>query len=226
MAASFVRDNFGKCKFVDIRKQMNNIYRDVPLDNIPWNSMEPPALLVEAVESGKIPPCRVVDLGCGAGNYAVWLADRGFDVTGIDISEEAIRHARSLAVSKRVSCRFVAANLFGDLKEFHSSFDFAYDWEVLHHIFPEDRDTYLRNVHSMLDSGGIYFSLCFSEKDPEFGGDGKYRKTQLGTILYFSSEEELTKLYSPWFLILELKTIKVPGKYNPHLANIAWLKKK
>ena len=63
---------------------IDRIYRDVPLDKIPWNSETPPEALVTLVESGKIRPCRTVDLGCGAGNYAIFLADLGFDVTGID----------------------------------------------------------------------------------------------------------------------------------------------
>jgi SAM-dependent methyltransferase len=211
---------------MDIHDQMEQIYRDMPLDKIPWNLTEPPPLLVEAVETGKIKPCRAVDLGCGAGNYAVWLAGKGFEVTGIDVSEKAIEHARALADRKGIACLFVAADLFGDMKEFLSAFDFAYDWEVLHHVFPDDRPKYIQNVHDILRPDGTYLSLCFSEKDPEFGGEGKFRKTPLGTTLYFSSEEELTKLYEPRFKILELNTIEVPGKYGPHLANVAWLQKK
>jgi len=110
---------------MNIRKQMEQIYRDVPLEDIPWKQSQPPRLLVEAARSGKIKPRRAVDLGCGAGNYAVWLAEQGFDVTGIDISRRALRYARNLAHSRGVSCRFVAADLLGDLKKFHGSFDLA-----------------------------------------------------------------------------------------------------
>ncbi|UCD18224.1 MAG: class I SAM-dependent methyltransferase, partial [Candidatus Zixiibacteriota bacterium] len=167
-----------------------------------------------------------VDLGCGAGNYAVWLAKQGFDVTGIDVSRQAIERARELAAREGVTCRFEVADLLGDVTEFHASFDFAYDWELLHHIFPEDRERYVHNVHSILRPKGIYFSVCFSEKDCEFGGDGKFRKTPLGTELYFSSEKELKELFGPLFNILELNTSEIPGKYKPHMANIAWLERK
>ena len=63
---------------------IDRICRDVPLDKIPWNCETSPEALVTLVKSGKISPCRTVDLGCGAGNYAIFLADLGFDVTGID----------------------------------------------------------------------------------------------------------------------------------------------
>jgi SAM-dependent methyltransferase len=207
-----------------IREQMEKIYRDMPLENIPWNILEPPEIFEKMIKSGKIKPCKAVDLGCGAGNYAVWLARNGFDVTGIDISESAIGHANDLAIRMEVSCRFVAADLLGNLKEFQGYFDFDYDWEVLHHIFPDDREPYLNNVRSILKPNAMYYSICFSDQDPDFGGEGKYRKTPLGTNLYFSSEDELRKLFDPLFDILELKTVEIQGKYNPHLVNAALLK--
>jgi cyclopropane fatty-acyl-phospholipid synthase-like methyltransferase len=204
---------------------MEKIYRDVPLASIPWNLSKPPQLLIDAVESGTIKPCRVIDLGCGAGNYAVWLAGQGFDVIGVDISQQAVSHAEELAVRSGVICRFVAADLLGDLKQFHDGFDLALDWEVLHHVFPEDRPVFIRNVYSLLRSGGRYLSVCFSESDPAFGGKGKVRATPLGTTLYFSNEEELRALFETAFEVLELSTVEIAGKYGAHTANVAWLEK-
>ena len=73
---------------------MDKIYRDLPLEDIPWNLEIPPDALTQLVESGKVKPCKTVDLGCGTGNYAIYLASVGFDVTGIDISPTAIRIAK------------------------------------------------------------------------------------------------------------------------------------
>ena len=166
-----------------------------------------------------------MDLGCGAGNYAVWLARQGFDVTGMDISSHAIKLANQLATVKGVQCRFVTVDLLGDLAKYQDSFEFAYDWELLHHISPEDRPVYLKNVCHLLRPEGRYFSVCFSEDDRGFGGEGKYRKTPIGTILYFSSEDELRELFEPLFNIVELKTAEIQGKRGPHMVNAAWLKK-
>jgi SAM-dependent methyltransferase len=210
---------------MDISEQMERLYQDIPLENIPWNLSEPPELLVQAVDTGHIKPCRVVDLGCGAGNYSVWLAEQGFDVTGIDISPRAIEHAKKLACRKGVTCRFIVADLLDDLKQYHGGFDFALDWEVMHHIFPHDREHYVQNVHDLLCPGGKYMSLCFSESDPAFGGQGKFRDTPLGTTLYFSSEDELRRLFKTVFEVLDLSTIEIPGKHASHMANVAWLKR-
>ena len=197
---------------------IDRIYRNVPLDKIPWNNEIPPDALVELVESGKVRPCRAVDLGCGAGNYAIYLAAHGFEVTGIDKSPTAIRIATEKAQQRNVRCRFIVADLIGDLHEVQDRFDFAFDWEFLHHIFPDDRTIYMNNVSKILNRGALYLSVSFSETDPQFGGTGKFRTTPIGTTLYFSSESELQDLISPVLIIHELKTIEVSGRFGPHRA--------
>jgi len=204
---------------------MDKIYRDLPLDQIPWNMETPPETLVELVNSGKIEPCRAVDLGCGIGNYAIYLATRGFNVTGIDISPTAINLARENAARKGAKCDFLVADLLGDIEEMKETFEFAYDWEVLHHIFPETRKKYVENVHKLLSPGGKYLSVCFSEENPQFGGSGKVRETPLGTVLYFSSEAELNDLFEPYFHVEEIKTMQIKGKYSPHLVIYAFLER-
>jgi len=209
-------------KQVDIDK----IYRETPLEKIPWNVETPPEAMVELVRSGRIKPCKTVDLGCGAGNQAVYLAGRGFSMTGIDSSPAAIEFARENSGKKGIAVNFIVADVLGDLHEVKEKFDFAYDWELLHHIYPEQRDIYVANVHRLMNPGGKYLSVCFSEIDTQFGGSGKYRKTSLGTVLYFSSEDELQKLFEKHFSILELKTIEISGKFANHLANYVFMERR
>lgn len=206
-------------------REMNKVYEMIPLEKIPWNVETPPAVLVELVQSGKLKPCKAIDLGCGAGNYAIYLAGKGFDVTGVDISPVAIKHARENALKKGVKCRFLVTDLLGDLHEIDETFDFAYDWELLHHIFPGDRETYAKNVHKLLNPGGKYLSVCFNEGDRSFGGTGRYRKTGIGTVLYFSSIDELIALFKPYFNIIEAKIITIKGKGIEHLANYVFMER-
>jgi len=205
---------------------MDGIYKSIPLEEIPWNIETTPDALVELVETGELKPCKAVDLGCGAGNYAIYLAGKGFDVTGIDISPEAIKIAVENSRKKNADVNFLAADLLGDLNEVTESFDFAYDWEVLHHIYPDKRKRYVENVYKILNAGGEYLSVCFSDKSPQFGGKGKYRDTPLGTRLYFSSEDELHDLFTPYFIIREIKTIEIKGKTANHLVNYVFMAKK
>ena len=197
---------------------IDKIYRRMPLEKIPWNTESPPDALVDLVRSGKVNPCRTIDLGCGAGNYAVYLAGLGFEVTGVDSSPTAIQFARERAERLGVTCSFIVADLLGDLHEIEGKFGFGFDYELLHHIMPEDRPAYARNVASLLNPGATYLSVCFSEEDPGFGGTGKVRETPIGTVLYFSSEAEVRELIVPYFLIRELRTIGITGKYGPHRA--------
>ncbi|MBK3517661.1 class I SAM-dependent methyltransferase [Carboxylicivirga marina] len=198
--------------------QMDHIYKNIPLNKIPWNMERPPKALLDLVANKNIVPCKTIDLGCGLGHYAHYLANCGFDVTGIDISTEAIKLAQERSKQEGIKAAFRTADMIGDLNEIKETFDFAYDWEVLHHIFPNHRQQYIKNVHQLLNPKGKYLSVCFSIKDQQFGGQGKYRDTKLGTTLYFSSENELKTLFEAYFIIKELKTIEIEGKMGNHLA--------
>lgn len=205
---------------------MDEIYRRLSPEKIPWVIEEPPKALIDLVDAGDVRPCRAIDFGCGIGSYAIYLASKGFDVTGVDISPTAIKIARENAKNKGVRCDFVAADVLGDLREVRGTFDFAYDWELLHHLFPGQRNRYVENVCGKLNPKSRYLSLCFSENDPEFGGAGKYRETPLGTVLYFSSEGELRDLFGPYFHIDELRTIQIRGKFGSHLAVYAFMQRR
>jgi 2-polyprenyl-3-methyl-5-hydroxy-6-metoxy-1,4-benzoquinol methylase len=129
--------------------EMDKIYRNIPPEEIPWNIETPPDALVELVKSGKVKPCKTIDLGCGAGNYAIYLASIGFNVTGIDISPSAIKTAEENAKKRgaKCKCNFLVVDILGDLDEVKQTFDFTYDWQLLHNVFPEKRKKYVENVY-------------------------------------------------------------------------------
>ncbi len=209
-----------------IKDQMEKIYRDLPLEKIPWNMTTPPEILKRVITANVPKQGKIIELGCGAGNYVIWFAKMGYEIKGIDISENAINIARKSASTAGVNCQFTVTDVVSDLPGFDERFDFAYDWELLHHIFPEDRDRYIRNVSNLLTTDGRYLSVCFSEESPQFGGSGKYRKTPLGTVLYFSGEQELNSLFSKHYVVEDLRTIDVEGKNVIHKAIYALLRKK
>ena len=98
---------------------------------------------------------RLIDLGCGAGNYSVRLASLGYDVTGIDISRTAIDWAQENASERNLQVRFVCGNGV-TLEDFEdATFDFAFDGHFLHCIIGPDREIFLRNVHRILKPKGF-----------------------------------------------------------------------
>ena len=153
------------------QKRMDEVYKNMPLEEIPWNRETPPDLLVDLINTGKLLPCKAIDLGCGAGNYAIYLSEKGFDVTGVDFSNTAIKIAEENAKARRVKCKFITADVVDQLSEISGRWDFAYDWGLLHHILPEHREKYVKNVYGILNPKAKYLSLCFSEKDKGFEGD-------------------------------------------------------
>ena len=78
-------------------------------------SAEPNRFLAE--EAGGLAPGRALDLACGEGRNAVWLAGRGWDVTGVDFSAVAIDKARRMAAEAGVAARFVRADLADHVPE-------------------------------------------------------------------------------------------------------------
>ncbi len=69
------------------------------LKKTPWDTGITPPEIVAMIDSGKVSIGRALDLGCGTGTNAIYLAQKGFAVTGIDISRRAISLAKRKARS-------------------------------------------------------------------------------------------------------------------------------
>ncbi|MCJ7695600.1 MAG: class I SAM-dependent methyltransferase [Anaerolineaceae bacterium] len=209
-----------------LKDQMDEIYGSTSPDNIPWSFTSPPKLLTGLVKA--IVPKRgsIIELGCGIGNYLIHFAKQGLPACGVDISEKAIKVAKNTALKENVDCKFYVADVLENLSMINDKFDFAYDWELLHHIFPENREKYIRNFYALLKPNASYLSVSFSEESAQFGGIGKFRETPLGTTLYFSNESEIKKLFKEYFVIQDLKTIDIMGKHVLHKAIYALMTKK
>lgn len=197
-----------------------------------WTNKEPPEELIKLIETGKIKPCKVIDIGCGEGFYSIYLASKGFDVLGIDISENAIKYAKENSKKAGVDIQFKVMDI-NDLSNLKEKFDFVLEWAILHSIMPEKRKEYVKNVNNLLNKGGKYLSLCFNEQDLKFGDPGeKIRivpenaRAIVGTKMYFSSLDELKQLFNPYFKIIESKVFKKMGAGNINIWNYFFMEKK
>ncbi|MCC6187982.1 MAG: class I SAM-dependent methyltransferase, partial [Anaerolineales bacterium] len=94
----------------------------------PWD-LGPRRELVEVVESGRIRPCKAIDLGCGTASNAIFLAQRGFDVTGTDYSSAAMALCRQRGAQAGVSVHWIEDDLT-NLQQVKGTFDFLLDWGV------------------------------------------------------------------------------------------------
>jgi methyl halide transferase len=78
---------------------------------LPWDSGRPSKELMRVLDEEKIKPGRAAELGCGTGTNSIYLASRGFEVTGFDFSSAALIAAREKAADAKAKVNFVEADL-------------------------------------------------------------------------------------------------------------------
>jgi ubiquinone/menaquinone biosynthesis C-methylase UbiE len=115
-----------------------------------WSSFELAGFLAGLTEL----PRTVLDVGCGAGGDAVYLAGRGMDVIGVDLSAESLEQARAHADRGGVDVTWIQASAL-DLPVEDASIDLVTDRGCLHHIEPIDHARYAQEVARVLRPGGM-----------------------------------------------------------------------
>lgn len=98
-----------------------------------------------------------LDIGCGTGGLACYLASRGFNVTAIDISTSAINEAKKQAASRGLKINFQVADLCREQLP-QNTFDIITDNHFLHCIvFSDERQAVLQNIRQALKPHGEYW---------------------------------------------------------------------
>ena len=101
---------------------------------------------------------RLLEVGCGIGVDSIQLARRGFQVTAVDLTENALVVARQFATRRGVTIDFRLGN--AEALDFPSeSFDFVYSFGVLHHT--PDIERSLAEVYRVLRPGGTAFVMLY-----------------------------------------------------------------
>lgn len=140
----------------------------------PWDSGHPPEELVRLVESGELAPGRAIDLGCGTGTSVIYLAQHGFDVTGVDIAPRAIAKAKRKAQAAGVAVTLRVGDVC-DLRGIEGPFDLAIDNGCFHSLPPQKRQAYVETLVRLLAPGGYYLLECFLREENQssrFGPPG------------------------------------------------------
>jgi len=143
-----------------------------------WTA-QPNRFLVEEVEG--LAPGRALDVACGEGRNAVWLAERGWQVTGVDFSRVGLEKAGRLADRRGVRARWVAADLLGYEPE-PEAFDLVL---VLYLQVPEDhRRLILRRAAGAVAPGGLFLLVAHDSRNLLEG----YGGPQDPAVLYTPAE--------------------------------------
>jgi len=136
----------------------------------PWERMpslplgEQAAALLDKEQGDREPPYgRALDLGCGTGFWSVQLAQRGWEVTGVDIVSKALRAARKRGREAGVGARFVQGSMTAlPAEEIGSGFGLFLDFGAVHALSPEQVRAVGREVTAVSTEDATLLMYAFS----------------------------------------------------------------
>jgi SAM-dependent methyltransferase len=167
---------------------------------LPWDTGQPEPLLVEFVTSGRVTPGRTLEVGSGTGTNSIWLAERGFDVLGVDVSPLAVERAHSKMADRGLPCCFATLDFLATPLP-DGPFHFVFDRGCFH-VFddPGERSRFAACVAAALEPGGLWLSLIGSTEGPprEVGPPRR-------------SAHEITLAVEPALEIIELRSTEFRG---------------
>lgn len=174
---------------------------------VPFFVSVPDESLVAWVQQGLLPPGHAMDLGCGNGRNAIYLAQSGFEVEAVDFSETAAAWAQQNIDQAGVDVRLQRASVF-ELERPAAHADLVYDSGLFHHLPPHRRAGYVERVAAWLKPGGLLALSCFT---PE-GGSGLsdedvYTRRTLGGGLGYT-EAQLRAIWGEAFEVLSLRPMQ------------------
>jgi SAM-dependent methyltransferase len=186
------------------RRDWNESYAN---GDLPWDTGAPDPLLVDAVERGLVAKGRALEIGCGTGTNALWLADHGFDVLGVDLAPLAVAQANK-KLTPGARCRFETLDFLAGTPS-SAPFAFVFDRGCVHTFHDAGvRARFAARVAAILDVGGAWLSLCGStEGAPRDGGPPR------------RSARELVEAIEP---VLELVTLRA-ASFTTDIDVPAWL---
>jgi cyclopropane fatty-acyl-phospholipid synthase-like methyltransferase len=157
----------------------------------PWD-VGPRKELVELVESGRFKPCKAIDLGSGTASNCIFLAQHGFDVTGVDFAQAAIDLGNQRAAEAQVKVNFIRDELT-HLQNVRGPFDLLVDYGTLDDLKPAQRERYLQNVVPLTHPGSQFLLFAF-EWAPRW-----YERPYFSSMALEPGEAE--RRFRPWFHI-------------------------
>ena len=141
----------------------------------PWDHELPPPEVVAIME--RLPAGRALDLGCGYGRAAIYMAQRGWRVDGVDFIDLAIaeagRRATAAGVAGRVQFHLSPVT---DLHYLSGPYDFALDVGCMHNFDEAQLGAYQEELVRLLRPGGLYLLFAHLRAEPvEYDSDGRPR---------------------------------------------------
>jgi cyclopropane fatty-acyl-phospholipid synthase-like methyltransferase len=129
---------------------------------------------------------EVLDVGCGIGEQALWLAERGHLVCGVDPSEVAIARAQRQARRRQLPVVFVAGEVEA-VARLPRRFDSVLDVGDVHRVVAAERRAYAARLRALLKPGGRLHLWCFGDHERAPGGPPRLTQDDLRAL--FTAED-------------------------------------
>ncbi|MEU6174697.1 class I SAM-dependent methyltransferase [Streptantibioticus parmotrematis] len=160
---------------------------------VPFFVAKPDENLATYLDRGLIAPGRALDLGCGAGRNASYLAAHGFEVDAVDLSPVAVAWAEDRAREAGADIRFVRGDAFAlPAAELSGPYDLVVDSGCFHHLPPHRRVSYLALLDRVLAPGGHVALTGFAAGEEGTGSElsdaDLYRERDLQGGLAYTPE--------------------------------------
>ncbi len=181
---------------------------------VPFFRDVPDESLVDWHARGLVRRGRALDLGCGPGRNAIWLAQQGFQVDAVDLSAEALDWGRERAAAADVNVNFVQQSIF-TLDETFGDYDLVYDSGCFHHLPPHRRVSYRWLLERVLADSGVFGLVCFAwgEMGSEEPDLNLYRGGRLhGGVAY--RDDDLRRLFG-WLTPVQLRRMQQQAPDSP-----------
>jgi SAM-dependent methyltransferase len=146
--------------------------------DLPWDTGQPSSELQRVLSRTAIQPCRVLEIGCGTGTNSVWLAQQGFEVTGIDLAPLAVEQAEKRASAAGVKVHFVLADVL-NLPDLGGPFAFFFDRGCYHAVRRDAPEQYAPAVAGQLAAGGRGLILAGNAREPHDPGPPMVTEEQI-----------------------------------------------
>ncbi len=138
------------------------------LGKSPWDTGVTPPELNEVIQGGQVHPGRALDIGCGTGTNAIYLAQHGFQTMGVDIAALAIIHAKYKARKSGVPVKFYTGDVLklgkANGPAINVPIDFALDIGCFHSLAATQFKSYIDMLLRILRVGGFYLLYAWGPR--------------------------------------------------------------